>query len=186
MAAEKNEKTEEKERHDKEYEAWKENKKKRLDKLEEEINKIRAENNKLWDEYHKKADDHWKQKHLIDFIEWQNRVKNRKIAEKEREAKKAEYEKRDKEREKEAQLQRYIGEIELINFLITYLNNLKGDTVKAAEEKKEVKVDPSEITAKLAADAQWKKERVEIIQPKKSKEDVEPEKKHKKKNKKKE
>lgn len=47
-------------------------------------------------------------------------------------------------------------------------------------------MDPSEITAKLAADAQWKKERVEILQSKKSKEDEEPEKKHKKKHKKKE
>jgi hypothetical protein len=34
LSAEKSEKNEEKERHDKEYEAWKENKKVRLDKLE--------------------------------------------------------------------------------------------------------------------------------------------------------
>lgn len=109
MTAEKSESNEEKKRHDNEYEAWKENKKKRLDKHEEEIVKIREENNKIWDEYHKKADEHWKQKHYIDFIEWQTRVKNRKIADKEREARRAEYEKRDKEREKEAQLQKYLG-----------------------------------------------------------------------------
>lgn len=83
-------------------------------------------------------DDHWKQKHFIDFVEWQTRVKNRKIGDKEREVRKAEYEKRDKEREKEEQLKKYLGEIELINFLINYLNGLKGEKGKV-EEKKEVK-----------------------------------------------
>ena len=36
-------------------------------------------------------------------------------------------------------MKKYLGEIELINFLITYLNNLKADTAKT-EEKKEVKL----------------------------------------------
>lgn len=57
-------------------------------------------------------------------------MKRRKVNDKEREAKKAEYEKRDQEREKEEKLRQYIGEIELINQLITYLNNLKSDNQK--------------------------------------------------------
>jgi cbb3-type cytochrome oxidase cytochrome c subunit len=68
---------------------------------------------------------------LIDFIEWQERVKRRKVQDKERESKKAEYEKRDQEREKEEKLRQYLGEIELINQLITYLNNLKSDNQKS-------------------------------------------------------
>lgn len=111
----------------------------RLDKLEAEIQKIKDENKKLWDDYHQKQDDYWKQKQLIDFIEWQTRVKAKKAGAKERELKRAEYEKKDKEREKEEQLKKYLGEIELINFLITYLNNIKADTAKI-EEKKEVKL----------------------------------------------
>ena len=87
LTAEKHEKNEEKQRHDKEYEAWKENKKVRLDKLEADIVKLREDNNKIWDEYHKSQDNFWKQKQLIDFIEWQTRVKNRKIGYKERESK---------------------------------------------------------------------------------------------------
>lgn len=186
MAAEKDIKTEEKGRHDVEYENWKEEKSTRLDKLEEEINKVREQNNKLWDDYHKKQDDHWKQKHFVDWIEWQIRVKSRKVADKEKEARKADYEKRDQEREKEAQLQKFLGEIELINFLVTYLKNLKGDDSKVQEEKKEVKLTPEEISSKVSGDAQWKKEKVEILKSKKSAEDEEPEKKHKKTKKKKE
>jgi hypothetical protein len=80
-----------------------------------------------------------------------------------------------------------MGEIELINFLINYLNGLKGDKIKTEEEKKkEVKVSQADLTAKLTGDAQWKKERVEVLQSKKSKDDEEPDRKHKKKNKKKE
>lgn len=110
-----------------------------MDKLEADIQKVKDENKKLWDDYHQKQDDYWKQKQLIDFIEWQTRVKAKKIGAKERELKRAEYEKKDKEREKEEQLKKYLGEIELINFLITYLNNIKADTAKT-EEKKEVKL----------------------------------------------
>jgi hypothetical protein len=147
--------------------------------LEEEITRIRADRDKIWDDYNQKQEDYWKQKQLIDFIEWQGRIKNKKIANKEREARKAEYEKRDKEREKEDQLKKYLNEIELINFLISYLNNLRADN--KAEEKKEVRPDPTELSAKLTQDSQWKKEKgLEIIQSKKSKEDEEPERKHKK------
>jgi hypothetical protein len=148
--------------------------------LEADIVKIREDNKKIWEEYHKKQDDFWKQKQLIDFLEWQGRVKARKVNDKERESRKAEYEKRDQERDREDQLKKYLGEIELINFLINYLNNLRADSVKV-EEKKETVVNPADVAAKLAADAQWKKERgVQIIISKKSKEDEEPEKKHKK------
>jgi hypothetical protein len=59
--------------------------------LEAEITKLKEENNKIWDDFQKKQDDYWKQKQLIDFIEWQDRVKKRKINDKERESKKIEY-----------------------------------------------------------------------------------------------
>jgi hypothetical protein len=95
--------------------------------LEADITKVREENKKIWDDYHQKQDDFWKQKQLIDFIEWQNRVKAKKVNNKERDARKAEYEKKDKEREKEDQLKKYLSEIELINFLIKYLNNIRSE-----------------------------------------------------------
>jgi len=47
-----------------------------------------------------------------------------------------------------------LGEIELINFLITYLNNLRIENVKV-EEKKEIKVDKAELTAKMSSDKEW-------------------------------
>jgi hypothetical protein len=49
-----------------------------------------------------------------------------------------------------------LGEIELINFLINYLNGLRSDNTKV-EQKKEEKINPAELTAKLASDSQWKK-----------------------------
>jgi len=49
-----------------------------------------------------------------------------------------------------------LGEIELINFLINYLNSLRSENTKV-EEKKEEKIKPAELTAKLASDSQWKK-----------------------------
>lgn len=138
--------------------------------MEEEIGRLRADSNKIWDDYNQKQDEFWKQKQLVDFIEWQNRVKAKKIANKEREARRADYEKRDKEREKEDQLKKYLSEIELINFLINYLNSLRADNKQ--EEKKEVKVNPTDLTAKLTTDSQWKKEKgLEILQSKKSRED---------------
>jgi hypothetical protein len=83
----------------------------RLDKLEADIHKIKEDNKKIWEEYHQKQDDFWKQKQYIDFIEWQIRVKEKKAGFKERELRKAEYEKKDKEREKEEQLKKYLAEI---------------------------------------------------------------------------
>lgn len=83
----------------------------RLDKLEADIHKIKEDNKKIWEEYHQKQDDFWKQKQYIDFIEWQTRVKEKKAGFKERELRKAEYEKKDKEREKEEQLKKYLAEI---------------------------------------------------------------------------
>ena len=68
LSAEKTEKNEEKERHDKEYESWKEGKKVRLDKLEAEITRLKEENKKVWDTYHQRQDDYWKQKQFIDFV----------------------------------------------------------------------------------------------------------------------
>ena len=96
-----------------------------MDKLESDIVKIREENDKLWDQFHAKQDEYWKQKQLIDFIEWQQRVKQRKINEKERESRKAEYEAREKQLEKEEKMKKFIGEIETINLLINYLNGFK-------------------------------------------------------------
>ena len=60
-----------------------------MDKLEGEITKIKEENSKLWDQFHSKQDDYWKQKQLIDFLEWQNRIKKHKVYEKEKESRKA-------------------------------------------------------------------------------------------------
>ncbi len=139
-----------------------------MDKLEAEIQKIREDNKKIWEDYHQKQDEYWKQKQYIDFIEWQTRVKDRKVNFKERELKKAEYEKKDKEREKEEQLKKYLAEIELINFLIKYLTDLKGEAGKV-EEKKENKVNQADLIAKISEDNQWKK--LTVIQSKKSKED---------------
>lgn len=68
--------------------------------MEAQIQKIKEDNEKIWEDFHKKQDDYWKQKQYIDFIEWQNKVKNRKVAEIEREKRRAEYEARDKERER--------------------------------------------------------------------------------------
>lgn len=55
-------------------------------------------------------------------------------------------------------MQKFIGEIETINILISYLNGFKASEEKV-EEKKEVKVNQNEINTKLSADAQWKKEK---------------------------
>lgn len=57
-------------------------------------------------------------------------MKEKKIGFKERELRKAEYEKKDKEREKEDQLKKYLAEIELINFLIKYLSDLRSESGK--------------------------------------------------------
>jgi hypothetical protein len=63
-----------------------------------------------------------------------------------------------------------LNEIELINFLINYLNNLKSSDPTKVEEKKEVQLNATELAAKLAADSQWKKEKgLQVIQSKKSK-----------------
>lgn len=63
-----------------------------------------------------------------------------------------------------------MNEIELINFLINYLNNLKSSDPTKVEEKKEVQLNATELAAKLAADSQWKKEKgLQVIQSKKSK-----------------
>ena len=123
MSNDKSERSEEKERHDKEYEAWKEDKKKRLDSLEADIQKIKEANGKIWDEFHAQQDKYWEQKQLIDYIEWQNRTKNRKAKLKERELKQAEYEKREAEREKEEKMKRFLSEIEMINFAGDYAMN---------------------------------------------------------------
>lgn len=55
-------------------------------------------------------------------------------------------------------MKKFIGEIETINLLINYLNGFKESEEKV-EEKKEVKVNQTEISTKLTADAQWKKEK---------------------------
>jgi hypothetical protein len=98
------------------------------------------------------------------------KVKNRKINDIEREKRRLEYEQKDKEYEKQEKLQKYIGEIELCNQLIQYLNNLKADNNRTEENKNEKK-EAIDVTAKLAADSQWKKEKVEILVSKKSKVD---------------
>lgn len=69
-------------------------------------------------------DKYWEQKHKVDFLEWQHRVKKRKVEDVEREKRRAIAIEREKQQEKEEQLKKYIKEIELCNFLINYLNEL--------------------------------------------------------------
>jgi len=60
------------------------------------------------------------------------------------------------------------------------LNNLRSENV-IVEEKKEVKVDKAELTAKMSSDKEWNREKgLMVLESKKSKEDQEPEKKYKK------
>lgn len=100
------------------------------------------------------------------------KVKSRKVNEIDREKRRQEYEQKDKEYEKQEKLQKYIGEIELCNQLIQYLNNVKADFNRTEENKNEKK-EAVDITAKLAADSQWKKEKCEVLVSKKTKVDEE-------------
>ncbi len=77
-------KTETKEKNDKEYDSWKEGKKKRLDELSLKIKQLDELNKKIWIEYNEKNEAYWEQKHKVDFLEWQHRVKERKIRDKQR------------------------------------------------------------------------------------------------------
>ena len=93
--------------------------------IDEKINKIKDNISKMWDEFHEKMDAYYEQKRKFDFIEWQHKVKNRKLHDIEREKKKKWAEEREKEKEKEEQKKKYIHEIELCNFLMNYLISLK-------------------------------------------------------------
>lgn len=75
-------KTEAKEKNDKEYEDWKESKKKRVDQSNLKIKELDDLNKKIWVEYKEKNDAYWEQKHKVDFLEWQHRVKERKVRDK--------------------------------------------------------------------------------------------------------
>ena len=59
------------------------------------------------------------------------KVKSRKVNEIEREKKRQEYEKKEKQYEQKEKLEKYIGEIELCNILISYLNTIKEDWNRA-------------------------------------------------------
>ena len=85
-------KTENREKNNKEYEQWKESKSKRLDDAEAKIKEIDSEIKKIWEEFHTKSDAYWDQKHKLDFLEWQHRVQKRKIDDIEREKRRAVYE----------------------------------------------------------------------------------------------
>lgn len=110
-----------------------------MDVLEDKIKKIKEDNDKLWEEFNQDKEAYWKQKHYIDWVEWQMKVKARKINEKDREERRKFAEQRDKEREKENQLLKYIGEIEQCNELISYLQGLKDDANSSAHKKEEEK-----------------------------------------------
>ena len=43
------------------------------------IQVIDGDNTKIWEDFHEKMDKYWAQKHKVDFLEWQHRVKKRKI-----------------------------------------------------------------------------------------------------------
>jgi len=178
MSVESKTKTEAKESNDKEYEDWKEGKKKRIDDLYEKIRSFDTDIDKIWDEYGVDKEEYWKQKHYIDYIKWQQKIKDRKSNEKIREQKRKEYEEKQREREKDEAKQKYITEIELINFLINYCLNLYPDSnKKQADEKKE----DIDIEKKLSEDKSWNKEKgLEVIQSKKSKQEEEAPKKGKK------
>lgn len=79
-------------------------------------------------------------------------------------------------------MKKFIGEIELCNFLINYCKNLYPKEQKDADDDK---VDDVDVKQKLSEDNQWKKEKgLEVLQSKKSKQDDEPSKKKYKKPKK--
>ncbi len=40
---------------------------------------LKEQIDKIWDEYGNKREAYWKQKHYLDFIKWQTKVKERKI-----------------------------------------------------------------------------------------------------------
>lgn len=52
--------------------------------LKKKIKKLNEQNDKLWDDFNKTKEAYWKQKHYVDWIEWQMKVKTRKINEVER------------------------------------------------------------------------------------------------------
>ena len=177
---EKDIKSQHQEKSNKEYDQWKENKKKRLEEAEGKIKEIDAEIQAIWDDFHAKTDTYWEQKHKLDFLEWQHRVKKRKVDDIQRQKRRAEYEARDREREREEQMKKYLKEIESCNFLINYLKDLQKEDQKEAVEQKKAE-EPVDVKAELQNAAEWKKEKgLEVLQSKKSKEDEAPVKKGKK------
>lgn len=77
-------------------------------------------------------------------------------------------------------MKRFLNEIQLINYLVNYLNSLKPFE-NQLQNKEVARLSESEIKGKLSSDSQWQKEKgVIILQPKKSRDEEEPDKKHKK------
>lgn len=101
LDSDKKEQLEQKEKNSSEWEKWKDAKKKRIDAIDEKIKGLKTENDQIWEDFNKQKEEYWKQKHYVDWIEWQMKVKARKVNEIEREKKRQEYEKRDKEYEKQ-------------------------------------------------------------------------------------
>lgn len=109
-----------------------------MDDAEAKIKEIDAEIKKIWDEFHTKSDQYWDQKHKLDFLEWQHRVQKRKIDDIERDKRRAIYEQKEKERDKEEQMKKYLKEIEICTTLIAYLNELKKSQNEDGKEEQKV------------------------------------------------
>ena len=182
MANDSNEKTKARGENEKEWEEWKENKRKRQDELQEKIEKLEQDIDKVWDDYENDKEEYWKQKHYIDFLKWQNKVRDRKVNDRVYEEKRRAHQEKLKEREKEDNMKKHIAEIELCNFLANYCKALYPQDHKDPQAEKHEDVD---VDKKIHEDAQWKKEKgLEVLQSKKSKGDEEPVKKKGKKYKK--
>ena len=66
-------------------------------------------------------------------------------------------------------MSKYIKEIELCNFLIQYLNNIKEEYNKANNNNKNNSKETVDVTVKLTENSEWKKEKgLELLKSKKS------------------
>ena len=77
--------------------------------MQEKILSLEADIDKIWDEYDQDKEEYWKQKHYVDYLKWQNKVRDRRINDRLREEKHKQYLEKQKEREKEANMKKYIN-----------------------------------------------------------------------------
>lgn len=167
-----------KEQNQSEWELWKEQKKEQLNKLEEKIVAAGKSIDAIWDDYFAKKEAYWKQKRYVEYLEWQMRTKNKKLADKQRIERDRIWAEKEVERQKAEQLSRYIREIELCATLTAYLEELTAPKGGSAAQ-------PKPVEEKDISLANFGKD-VQVLPSKKSKADEEYQKKPKKHKKKKE